>query len=54
MNCASDKKVAEKDMLIDPRKIAPDLSDTAVEGRHYYRNMKINKDIFVPQYNIGL
>ena len=54
MNCASDKKVAEKDLLIDPRKIAPDLSDTAVEGRHYYRNMKINKETLLPQYTIGL
>ena len=40
--------------VIDSRTIAPDSSDAAVEGRHYKRNMKINKEIFVPQYNIGL
>ena len=40
--------------VTDPKTIAPDSSDTAVEGRHYYRNMKINKEILLPQYNIGL
>ena len=40
--------------VIDPKAIAPDSSDTALERKHYYRNMKINKELFVPQYNIGL
>ena len=38
----------------DPKTIAPDSSDTALERRHYYRNMKINIELLVPQYNIGL
>ena len=29
--------------VINRRTIAPNSSDTAVEGRHYYRNIKINK-----------
>ena len=38
----------------DPKTIAPDSSDTALERRHYYRNMKINIELLVPQYNTGL
>ena len=32
----------------DAKTIAPGSSDTAVERRHYYRNMRINKEMFVP------
>ena len=39
---------------IDPKTVVPELSDTALERRHYYRNIKINKEIFVSQCNIGL
>ena len=38
----------------DPKAIAPDSSDATLERRRYYRNMKINIELFLPQYNIGL
>ena len=55
MNCASDKKLFKKDVegirgyqewVIDAKAIAPSLSDAVLEGRYYYRNMRINKEIF--------
>ena len=58
----SDKKMSTKEYVlrvyqkrvIDPKAIAPDSSNTALERKNYYRCMKINKEHFVPQYNIGL
>ena len=38
--------------VIDPKTTATDSSDTRLERRHYYRNIKFNKETFVPQYNI--
>ena len=32
--------------VIDAKAIAPGSSDAAVEERHYYRNMRINKEMF--------
>ena len=40
--------------VIDPKTIVLDSSDTTLERRHYYKSIKINKELFVPQYNIGL
>ena len=59
--CVRQKNFCERHVLRgyqkrvkDPKTIAPDSSDTALERRHCYRNMKINIELFVPQYNIGL
>ena len=54
MNCAPDKKIIYKrhalrgyhKWVIDAKAIALGSSDASVEGRHYYRNMKINKEMF--------
>ena len=32
--------------VIDAKTIAPGSSDAAIEGRHYYRNMRNNKEMF--------
>ena len=41
-------------MGIDAKTIAPGSSNAAVEGRHYYRNMTINKEMFcaLVQYRV--
>ena len=33
--------------VIDPKTIVLDSSDTALERRHYYRNIEIHKELFV-------
>ena len=40
--------------VIDPKTIAPGLSDAAIEGRHYYRNIRIIKEMFcaLVQYRV--
>ena len=62
MNCASDKKIIYKrhalrvyhKWVTDAKTIAPGSSDVSVEGRHYYRNIKINKEMFcaLVQYRV--
>ena len=59
--CVRQKNFYERHVLrgyqkrvIDPRIIAPESSDATLERRRYYRNMKINIELFVLQYNIGL
>ena len=61
MNCAADKKTNKRHALrgyqklvIDAKTITSGSSDAAVEGRHYYRNMRINKEIFraLVQYRV--
>ena len=62
MNCASDKKTIYKrhahreyqKWVIDAKNNCSWLSDATVEGRQYYRNMKIYKEIFcaLAQYRV--
>ena len=62
MNCSSGKKTIYKGhalrgyqkWVIDAKAIALGSPDATVEGRHYYRNMRINKEMFcaLVQYRI--
>ena len=61
MNCASDRKLTKKNALrvyqkwvIDAKTIALASSDAEVQGRHYYRNMRINKEMVcaLVQYSV--
>ena len=62
MNCSSEKKTIYKRHALrgyqrwvtDAKTVSPGSSETSVEGRHRYTNMRINKEMFsaLAQYRV--